>query len=144
MAHWIFVTGEENWPTIRDMGVYGIKEKWRGLIQRVKPGDKVAIYLKARSKDGERIPAQIVGLFEVTSEPFESRERIFRGAVYPLRVKLRPIIILPAPIEFKSLVPKLNFIKNKQKFSGYFRRGIVMIPEEDFEIIERVISSKIS
>lgn len=83
MAHWIFVTGEENWPTIRDMGVYGIKEKWRGLIQRVKPGDKVAIYLKARSKDGERIPAQIVGLFEVTSEPLRVAREYSRAQYIP-------------------------------------------------------------
>ncbi len=144
MACWIFVTGEKNWPVIRDKGVYGMREKWKGLMQRVRPGDQVAIYLKARSKDGERIPGQIVGIFEVVSEPFVSRERVFKGDIYPLRVKLKSVICPSIPIEFKALVTKLKFVKNKQKFSGYFRRGIIEIPKEDFETIKKELISKIS
>jgi len=34
------------------------------------------------------------------------------------------------------LVPKLSFIKNKNCWYGYFRSGLLKIPEEDYELLK--------
>jgi len=45
------------------------------------------------------------------------------------------------PLEFKPLVPRLSFIRNKERWSAYLRRGIVEIPEEDYTLIRREMES---
>ena len=90
-------------------------------------------------KDDEVIPSRIVGVFEVVSEPYRENSRIFKSkikeAVYPYRVKLKPIKIFSEPIEFKQLIPKLSFTKNKDKWTGYLRLPMRMISEEDFQFL---------
>jgi len=49
---------------------------------------------------------------------------------YPYRVKIKPIKIFDEPVEFKPLIPKLSFIRNKDKWTGYVRLPMREIPEE--------------
>ena len=79
--------------------------------------------------------------YEVISEAFVNRSRIFkppanRNETFPLRIKLKPIKIFEKPIDFKSLIPKLRFIKNKKKWTGHIQgKAMREIPEEDYKII---------
>jgi len=81
----------------------------------------------------------IVGVFEIISEPYKGSSRIFKSrvkeTVYPYRVKLKPIKIFREPIEFKQLISKLRFIKNKERWTGYVRTPMRMISDEDFQIM---------
>jgi predicted RNA-binding protein len=54
---------------------------------------------------------------------------------------LKPILVPERPLEFKPLVPRLSFIRNKERWSAYLRRGIVEIPEEDYMLIRREMES---
>jgi predicted RNA-binding protein len=56
--------------------------------------------------------------------------------VFPLRIKLKTIEVFDPPVEFKPLIPKLTFIKNKTQWSGHIRgQAMRTIPEEDYEFI---------
>ena len=146
MAYWLCITNENNWRVIRQKNVWGVPERHKNTISRVKPGDKLVIYLKQeRFKDEIKEP-RIVAVYEVVSEPFRDSTRIFSskgmkssGEIFPWRVKIKPIKIFDKPIEFKPLIPKLKFIKNKQKWSGHLMgKAMREIPEEDYNLIMRV------
>ncbi|RLI76362.1 EVE domain-containing protein [Archaeoglobales archaeon] len=141
MAYWLCVTTEVNWKVIKEKNVWGVQERHRNTISKVKLGDKCLIYVMSTSKDDEVIPPRIVAVYEVASKSFTDRTRIFKHPkgyleVFPLRIKLKPIKIFKEPIDFKSLVPQLKFIRNKGNWVGYIRgRAMREIPEEDFNLI---------
>ena len=90
-------------------------------------------------KNKDIIPSRITGIFEAISEPYKDSTKIFKPygseQTFPYRVKLKPIIMFEKPVNFKELVPKLSFIKNKQRWSGALRRAMVEIPEKDYNLI---------
>jgi len=139
MAYWIFVTNEENWHAVRKNNVWGLPEGRENSIKRVKPGDLAFIYVMQTKKGDKIIPSRIVALYEVVSKPFRSTSRIFKGGTYPNRVKLKPLKIAKRPIDFKSLIPKLKFVKNKQYWTGYLRSGLASIHEDDYRLIKEKI-----
>ena len=139
MAYWLCVTSEDNWRVVRKRNVWGVAERFKRAIQRVKPGDKLVFYVMQTKKDKEIVPSRIVGVFEAISEPYRDSTKIFKAygteSTFPHRVKIKPVKIFDKPLFFKELVPKLSFIKNKQRWSGSLRRAMVEITEEDYNII---------
>ena len=129
---------------IKQKNIWGVAERHRNTIARVKPGDKCLIYVMPTKKDGELIPSRIVAAYEVASKVFKGSTRIFKSPpnkseIYPLRIRLKPIKFFSAPVDFKSLIPKLKFIKNKQKWVGHIQgKAMRVIPEEDYELIMSV------
>ncbi len=143
MTYWLCITNEENWKVIKERNIWGVPEKHKNTISRVKPDDKIVIYVKQeRIKDEIKEP-RIVGIYEVVSEPFKDSSRIFSSKgvrrsneTFPWRVKIKPIKIFDKPVEFKPLIPKLKFITNKKKWSGHLMgKAMREIPEEDFKLI---------
>jgi len=125
MAYWLCITNETNWKVIKEKNIWGVPERHKNTIAKVKPEDKLVIYVKQeRVKDEVKEP-KIVAVYEVVSEPFKDSTRIFSSKgmrsseVFPWRVKIKPMKIFDKPIEFKPLIPKLKFIKNKKKWSGH-------------------------
>ena len=142
MKFWLCITIEENWNVIKQKNVWGVQEKHRNTIAKVKPGDRCLIYVMSTKKDDELIPPRIMAAYEVTSEVFVDRSRIFkppardRNETFPLRIKLKPIKIFEKPVNFKSLIPKLKFITNKRKWTGHIQgKAMREIPEEDYDLI---------
>jgi predicted RNA-binding protein len=67
---------------------------------------------------------------------FIDSSRRFKGKLYPLRIGLRAIVIFSKPLNFRELVPKLSFIKNKRVWEGHIRgRAMREISERDFETV---------
>ncbi|WP_457550572.1 EVE domain-containing protein [Archaeoglobus sp.] len=145
MAYWLCITTEKNWNVIREKNVWGVSERHKNVIAKVKPGDKLVIYIKQERVDNVVKEPRIVGVFEVVSDPFKDSTRIFSskgvrssGETFPWRVKIKPIKIFDKPIEFKPLIPKLKFITNKKKWTGHLMgRSMREIPEEDYNLILR-------
>ena len=139
MAYWLCVTTEANWNVVKEKNVWGVGERFKSAIQRVKPGDKLIFYVMQTRKNKDVIPSRITGIFEAISEPYKDSTKIFKPygteQTFPYRVKLKPIKIFEKPITFKELVPKLSFIKNKQRWSGALRRAMVEIPEKDYKTL---------
>jgi len=139
MAYWLCVTTEVNWSVVKERNVWGVAERFKGAIQRVKPGDKLVFYVMQTRKNKDVIPSRITGIFEAISEPYKESTKLFKPygseQTFPYRVKLKPIKIFEKPITFKNLVLKLSFIKNKQYWSGALRRAMVEISEKDYKTI---------
>jgi len=149
MAYWLCITNEANWKVIKEKNIWGVPERHKNTILKVKPGDKLVIYLKQERVKDKVIEPRIVAVYEVVSEPFKDSTRIFSskgmrssGEIFPWRVKIKPIKIFDKPIEFKPLIPKLKFITNKKKWTGHLMgRSMREIPEEDFRLISHVMSN---
>ena len=142
MAYWLCITTEENWKIIEQKNIWGVQEKHRNTIAKVKPGDKCLIYVMSTKKGDEVIPPRIMAVYEVTSEVFKDFSRIFKPPVrnknetFSLRIRLKPVKIFEKPIDFKSLIPKLKFITNKKKWTGHIQgKAMRQIPEEDYRLI---------
>jgi len=142
MTYWLCITNRDNWKVIKEKNVWGVPRRHKNTIAKVKPGDKLIIYLKQERKDKQILEPKIVGIFEVVSEPYEDSSRIFKAHVpnetYPLRVKIKPIKL--GEVEFKPLIPKLKFITNKKRWSGHLMgKAMREIPEEDYKLIESLL-----
>ena len=94
MAYWLCITTQENWNVIREKNIWGVSERHKNTITKIKPGDKLLIYVMSTKKNKEIIPPRIVAAYEVISEVFRDSTRIFKPAsknkneIYPLRVHL--------------------------------------------------------
>jgi len=141
MTYWLCITTEENWKIIRENNIWGVPERHKNTITRVKPWDKCLIYVMSTWKNKKIIPPRIFAAYDVTSEVFKDSKKIFesppnRNETYPLRIKLKPIKVFSTPVDFKSLIPKLKFIKNKQRWTGHIQgKAMREIPEEDYKLI---------
>jgi len=136
MKYWLCVTNQKNWEVIREKNIWGVEERHRDVISKVRPGDRLLIYVMTTKKGNETLPPRIVAAYEAVSEMFIDSSRRFKGKLYPLRIRLRPIAIFPKPLDFRELVPKLGFIKNKEKWAGHIRgKAMGEIPERDFETV---------
>jgi predicted RNA-binding protein len=143
MRYWLCVTNQENWEVIREKNIWGVEERHRNTISKVRPGDKLLIYVMGTKKDDESLPPRIVAAYEAISETFTDSSSIFKGKLYPLRIRLRPIAIFSKPLEFRELVPKLGFIKNKRVWAGHIRgKAMREIPKGDFETVLEVAGVK--
>lgn len=134
MNYWIFITNHENWKVTREKKVVGYAERHKNALSRVHKGDKCLIYVTKESI--------INGEYEVASDVYYDKKSIFHAAptaseeIFPLRFKLKLITSSPRQTEYKQLIPKLSFIKNKQKWAGTFQgNACLSIPEKDYRII---------
>jgi predicted RNA-binding protein len=142
MVYWLCITTEENWEVIRNKNIWGVPERHKNTIAKVKSGDKLLIYLKQEKIKDEVKEPRIVAVYEAVSEVFRDSSRIFKtpkgmgDESFPFRIKLKPVKIFDKLVEFKSLIPKLKFITNKKKWSGHLMgKAMREIPEEDYRLI---------
>mgnify|MGYP001290678271 CR=1 FL=1 len=143
MTHWIASSNRANAKILDRTHIWGVPERNRSLLYRVKPGDTLLIYTR-QEKDGDTIlPSAIVGTYEVVADPYEDHSPLFTtpphmgNEVFPCRMKVRPIKVFAEPLEFKPLIADLKFITNKKMWSGHLRQAMREIPEEDYRLILR-------
>jgi len=97
MIYWLCITTEENWNVIKEKNVWGVPERHKNTIAKVKVGDKLLIYLKQKRDKDKIIEPRIVAVYEAASEVFKDRRKIFKSPpsmsneVFPLRIKLKPV-----------------------------------------------------
>lgn len=140
MTYWLCITNEENWKVIKGKNIWGVPERHKNTIMKVKKGDKLLIYLKQEKVSDETKHSRVVAVYEAASEVFRDSSRIFKSPKgmgnenFPLRIKLKPVKIFD--IEFKPLISKLKFITNKKKWSGHLMgKAMREIPEDDYKLI---------
>ncbi|WP_048152773.1 EVE domain-containing protein [Methanolacinia paynteri] len=142
MTIWIASTNRDNWKIIRKKNIWGVPKRNKNSIERSNPGDKITIFVRQENAGDTILPSAITGAYEITSKPFEDQSEVFvkpptmpGEEVFPYRVKLKPVKIFDEPLDFKSLIPKLEFITNKKQWTGHLRTAMRTIPEEDYEYI---------
>ncbi|MBU7038560.1 MAG: EVE domain-containing protein [Theionarchaea archaeon] len=142
--YWLCIANRENWKIVQQHKTWGVAERHRNTIARVKPGDHLLFYLVGETLFGQKRESAIGGEAEAASQVFHDTRKIFSSTslrqkeVFPLRINLSHVRSFEEEIPFKPLLFDLTFIKNKRKWSGHIQgRAMRMVPEEDFETIVR-------
>ncbi|OQB43765.1 MAG: hypothetical protein BWY01_01845 [Synergistetes bacterium ADurb.Bin155] len=141
MTHWIASSNRDNWKILEKKHIWGVPKRNKNLMQRVKSGDTILVYVRQEKEGDTILPSAITGAYEVVSQPYEDHTRLFitpehmGDEVFPFRMKLRPVAAFAKPLEFKPLIPDLKFITNKTMWSGHLRIAMREIPEGDYRFI---------
>jgi len=143
MNYWLVISNRHNAEVVIKKNVWGVSRRFINQISKALPGDKILVYTRNEIVDkNTTFPPAIVGAFQVTSAMFEDTSRIFKplsiqpDEVFPLRIRLKPVKIFNAPVEFKPLIPALRFITNKEQWGGHLQgQAMRTIPKEDYELI---------
>lgn len=124
--YFMFLVDIKNWKIVETKNIVGTENA--STFQIIKPKDKILIYIIRLS--------EIRALYEVVST-FVDSKRLFSGRIYPYRVELKLIKKFEEKVNFKDIISKLDFIKNKQKWHGYLFgiRGIRKLSLKDFNTI---------
>jgi len=103
----------------------------------VKPGDTLVVYVMQHRRGKQVVPLRIAGVYEVVSEPYGDSRPLFKpysgNRTYPYRVRLKPVKIARKVVDFRELIPRLKFIKNKVYWTRSLRQTMRRIPPEDYQ-----------
>jgi predicted RNA-binding protein len=142
MSYWIYVTNSDNWAVTKKTNILGASARHKNALSRVNKGDKCLIYVKSEIIAGERIEPMIVAQYEIASTQFEDNKKIFVAPPllpnenFDFRIRLKPLRVFSTPVEFKPLIQRLSFIRNKKYWTGSIRgSAIVKIPRSDYDLI---------
>ena len=139
VKYWLCVVNEANWRIVKERLLWGVSERYKRKMNEVSEGDLLVFYVK---------PKRIGGIFKVISKPFVDKKVVFSsegfrtGEVFPYRVRLKSLLIPPEPLPFEPLIPRLSFIKNKARWTGYIRGAMREIPEGDYELIRAELEAR--
>ena len=133
-SYWLDLFTAETWQEFLDAGseVSGFTERRWKTVERMQPGDYLLCYLTGISR--------FVGLLEATSTGFRDDERIWQGALFPSRVRVRPIVALTPEtavpvLELSDRLSMFQDLKNPNRWSGPFRGSPSRWKEPDGEAV---------
>jgi len=127
---WLFIINQKNWDIVKKTNIIG--SKYGTKMSLIKKNDIIIIYIKMLSS--------IAGEYKVILNYKDEKEH-FHGDIYPFRLKLELIKILKNPISIRSLINRLEFIRNKKSWYThlYGGWGIKQLSLKDYKIIKKEI-----
>jgi predicted RNA-binding protein len=114
------ITKEEHFREIVNNSCYFLNDHWVKKIKNLKPGDKVYFYLKEKQK--------IVG--DCVIEGPANMTPIYA------RIKISNIHKYEHDIDFKQLIHRLQFIKDKKHWGPYLQVPLRTLKDEDQETLK--------
>jgi len=118
--YWLDLFTGTTWKEFVDAGaqVSGFRENRWKTVQQIRPGDYLLCYLTRVGR--------FIGVLEVTSEAFRDKARIWKGEVFPCRVKVNVIVSLTpetaVPLDqLKDQLTVLSGYGKSWKWTGHFR-----------------------
>ena len=134
MAYWLDVFSPGNWEEFIDGGaqITGFPYRQLKAAQSIRPGDILLCYVKQQS--------QWVGALEVESEVFLDQTQMWEDMVYPCRVKVKPLVLLPLGkgLAARDMLPRLKLfagLRNPQKWGAALGPSPKAIADEDGDMI---------
>lgn len=126
----MFIIDKNNWKIVKENKIIGTN--YKDKAQLIKKDDLIIVYITRLSL--------IAGSFRVITV-FSDKKKKIEGGVYPYRMTLEPLKIPKKPIDIKSLINELNFIKNKSKwfFHLFGSRGLRKLSELDYNTIYQAL-----
>jgi predicted RNA-binding protein len=143
MIRWLATSTRENAEIVTKKQIWGVPKRDINQINRIRPGDTLLLYVGHEEIDKDiTLPPVIIGCFEIVSSVYEDTDPIFTASrklgneVFPLRFRLKTIVIFDPPVEFTPLIPKLTFIAEKKQWSEHIKgQAMRAIAEEDHALI---------
>lgn len=129
--YWIGTVSKEHVERGKAGGFAQVCHGKEGPLKRMRPHD-VFVYYSPNIRMGEKSPYQCFTAFgtiqSIAPYPFKMSEDFI-----PFRHDVAYCKTQDAPI--RPLLPQLSFIKDKTKWGGAFRFGILKVPRSDIIII---------
>jgi len=141
---WIVTVSEDNLQETLKNNLVGLPERRRNLLKRVRPGDTVVFYIgkKRAGYGGPRASVSQFGpIAEVAGEEFFSDDPIWgvRGKErFPARLPI--CLVSEGRVNAADVTPRLNFVRDKNKWGLYFLTGIRELSEEDYKTLLAAIT----
>ncbi len=133
---WLWAIPPQHYASFLQTGTFAVHRVGRAVLYRLHPGDRIFAYLS-----GSRV---LVGLFEVTGEPFEDHTPLVPGIAYPHRVRVRPLVVLPeeAWVPFEAFSDKLEVVRNYPSFRSVVQQVLHPLPRVDEKVLEFLIRAR--
>lgn len=138
MRYWIFVTKPENYEICVKEGVWGVDERYLGILKLLKPGEDRFIFYVTSWKEFRDI-------YEISSKLFYDEKPLWPNQIYPWRIKIKRIF--QGKVSIDKVFDKLLFITNRKKgkggWSDHFQFSIISIRDEDFILIRDAMKARV-
>ena len=133
---WLWAIPPQHYPAFLQTKTFAVHRVGRAALQRLRPGDRIFAYLS-----GSKV---LVGLFEVTGEPFEDHTPLVPGVAYPHRVRVRPLVVLPeeAWVPFEAFADKLEVVHHYPDFRSVVQQVLHPLPRVDEKVLEFLIRAR--
>lgn len=142
MTNWLLVSSPENFEKSREIGfrTTGMKSRHRRKWERVRPGDRVFLYLTGTKAVG--------AVCRVTGDPFESHETIWRSSGkpaedYPWRFPTEPVIALEQAdlVPAEPLARRMEYTRRwpEANWTLAFQGNVHELNDADAELLESAI-----
>ena len=129
MTNWLCVVTPENYEIVAKKKIWGVEDRHRKTMEKVKKGEKLAFYIVGEKK--------IKDIYEATSEPYREEKQIFKNGTYPNRIKIKKI--KEGEIEIDKIRDKMQIFKTRGKYWALALMGKAMIEldKNDWKQIEK-------
>lgn len=137
MTYYLDLFTPITWNEFRKSGasVSGFREHHWARAGKIKPGDVFLCYLVGAKR--------WVGLLEVVSERYRDDTRIWKEEVFPVRFKVKPLVMLDAElgVPMEELRGRLSFFPDSDdaNWSGRVRGSPSRYTDGDGKVIEAAI-----
>jgi len=130
----MFIIDKKNFKVVKDKNIIG--SNYKSKIDKINENDILTFYLKNPQ-------CTISGIGKVASK-YQDNTKIFEFGLYSYRLKIKSLNIFEKPINFRDLLDKLSFIKNKSKWQLHLfgSRGLRELSKNDFDIINNYNTTK--
>ena len=128
--YYLFIVDQSNWQIVKSGNVIGTNNET--IYNEIGKNDKILVYVSGIS--------EIKALYEVVSK-FKEEGSLFNNKNYPFRFQLNLIKFFEHVTHFKELVPKLQFIENKEKWYTHLGgiKGITELSLRDYTALIRTL-----
>ena len=139
-SYWLDLFTWKTWQEFLDAGgtVSGFRESRWSALQKVRVGDYLLCYLTGVSR--------LIGLLEVTSEPYKDRAPIWKDDEFPARVRVRTLIQLDpeTAVPILELRDQLSFfrgMKSGNEWTGAVRGSPSRWKMEDGDVVVHALEA---
>ncbi|MBY9007444.1 MAG: EVE domain-containing protein [Candidatus Lokiarchaeota archaeon] len=128
--YFLFIVSQKNWEIIKSDKIIGTDNQ--KTFKKIMSNDKILVYINGIS--------EIKALYNVI-EKYEDHDQLFIDRNYPYRFKINEIEFFDEKIDFKELVHKLKFIKNKDKWYTHIGglKGATQISLRDYTALIKAL-----
>jgi hypothetical protein len=138
MTYWLDLFTGTTWSEFQNAGstITGFRDHNWNRAKNVKPGDIFLCYLVGVKR--------WVGLLEIETERFRDESPIFAEEVFPVRFRVKPLLMLPPEhgIPMHSLKGKLSFFPSSMdgaQWSGHVRSSLTKYSHEDGRVVSAAL-----
>jgi hypothetical protein len=143
-TYWLLVGTPENYEKSAALGwsVTGVKSRHRKKAERMRPGDKIILYLTRLKAFGSILT--ITSTFTEDETPIWLSEK--PGELYPYRVRTEPDIILSTgeALPAEGVVADLEYTKRwpPEHWTLAFQGNVHILNERDYEHLRSLIAAR--